>query len=98
MKRNYLVMILSLLTAVLSLPACGQQLGGSSVRIDQWEFSLDSAHWQQVTVPHSYNAIDGHSKKYYRGKGFYRLTLAPGKHAIRVTGDGAEDSVEKTGL
>lgn len=95
MKHKSLAMM-----ATLFLPFCAltawSQTAGNRQRLDHWEFSLDSAHWQQVTVPHSYNAIDGHSKKYYRGKGFYRLTLAPGKHAIRVTGDGVEDTVEKT--
>lgn len=49
---------------------------GSKVQnLGQWDFSLDSLSWEQVQVPHSYNAIDGHSIRYYRGKGYYRKEL-----------------------
>lgn len=40
-----------------------------------WEFSRDSTQWETVNIPHSTNAIDGHSKQYYRGKTFYRRTV-----------------------
>lgn len=82
MKHKSLTAVLSLLATVCSLTAWSQTAGNRQ-RLDQWEFSLDSAHWQQVTVPHSYNAIDGHSKKYYRGKGFYRLTLPLSKTDVQ---------------
>lgn len=54
---------------------CGQNLGWQSIRLTRWSFSLDSLSWHDVIVPHSYNALDGHSPKYYRGKGYYRQTL-----------------------
>lgn len=41
-----------------------------------WEFSLDSVKWERVSVPHSYNAIDGRSSHYYRGKGYYRTEFS----------------------
>ena len=46
-----------------------------------WEFSTDGEFWSQVSVPHSWNAIDGHSASYYRGKGRYRTSID-----IRETG------------
>ena len=41
----------------------------------EWEFSKDGIDWERVTVPHSYNAIDGRSAKYYRGPATYRRTI-----------------------
>ena len=41
----------------------------------QWSFSKDKANWQDVTVPHSYNNIDGQSKSYYRGWAYYKTLL-----------------------
>lgn len=49
----------------------------SSIKtLENWQFSSDSTSWASVTVPHSYNAIDGHSKSYYRGKGYYTTTVS----------------------
>lgn len=93
MKHKSLTAVLSLLAAVCSLTAWSQTAGSSCQRLDQWDFSLDSIHWQHVTVPHSYNALDGHSAKYYRGKGFYHLTLNLGKadisHPLMLQFEGA---------
>ena len=41
----------------------------------EWEFSKDGTDWERVTVPHSYNAVDGRSAKYYRGPATYRRTI-----------------------
>ena len=41
----------------------------------EWEFSKDGIDWERVTVPHSYNAVDGRSAKYYRGPATYRRTI-----------------------
>jgi len=41
----------------------------------EWEFSKDGTTWERVTVPHSYNAIDGRSAQYYRGPATYRRTI-----------------------
>ena len=29
--------------------------------LTEWEFSRDGDSWEKVTVPHSYNAVDGRS-------------------------------------
>ena len=42
----------------------------------RWEFSKDGKSWEKVTVPHSYNAIDGRSESYYRGKACYRTDIS----------------------
>lgn len=70
----------------------------------EWEFSKDGTGWDRVTVPHSYNAVDGRSAKYYRGPATYRRTIdikdpekpayllfegAAQKAAIRVNGQEA---------
>ena len=52
--------------------------------LTEWEFSKDGANWEAVTVPHSYNAVDGRSEKYYRGPATYRCSVDiddPGKPA-----------------
>jgi len=41
----------------------------------KWEFSKDGQSWEKVSVPHSYNAIDGRSESYYRGKACYRTSV-----------------------
>ena len=40
-----------------------------------WEFSEDGQSWEKVTVPHSYNGVDGRSASYYRGPATYRTTV-----------------------
>ena len=41
----------------------------------EWELSKDGTAWERVTVPHSYNAVDGRSARYYRGPATYRRTI-----------------------
>ena len=43
-----------------------------------WAFSKDKTTWEIVTVPHSYNNIDGQSKSYFRGEAYYKTTLPAG--------------------
>lgn len=66
-----------LLASFLALPAIamGQQLSPRTEALTDWQFSKDSANWNAVTIPHSYNSIDGLSAKYYRGKGWYKRTV-----------------------
>ena len=66
-----------LLSSFLALPAMamGQQLSPRTEALTDWQFSKDSANWNAVTIPHSYNSIDGLSAKYYRGKGWYKRTV-----------------------
>ena len=47
--------------------------------VADWQFSADSVAWEQVTVPHSYNAADGRTAKYYRGKAYYRRNFEMSK-------------------
>ena len=76
---------------------------GQTALVD-WEFSKDGTGWDRVKVPHSYNAVDGRSAKYYRGPATYRRTIdikepdkpayllfegAAQKAAIRVNGQEA---------
>lgn len=43
--------------------------------LSDWEFSVDGDNWTSVQVPHSYNAVDGHSPSYYRGRASYRTDI-----------------------
>ncbi len=43
-----------------------------------WAFSKDKTTWEIVTVPHSYNNIDGQSKSYFRGEAYYKTILPAG--------------------
>lgn len=60
--------------SALALVSCANK-GMQVEKLDKWNFSTDSLSWEQVSVPHSYNALDGHSVKYYRGKGYYSYNL-----------------------
>ena len=59
----------------LALMLSGLSLSATDTVLSQWQFSLDGKNWEPVTVPHSYNAIDGHSVSYYRGPAIYRISL-----------------------
>ena len=61
------------LSALLLLQGC---TGGRVTRLDDWQFSYDGASWEEVTVPHSCNGVDGRSPVYYRGETHYRRTVA----------------------
>lgn len=45
---------------------------------DNWLFSKDNIHWENVTLPHTWNAVDGMNGKgeYYRGGCFYAKEFA----------------------
>ena len=74
MKRHFLCAVLA---AVLFpvLPVEAQIRGFRQEQLKEWEFSKDGSSWEAVAVPHSYNAEDGHSQHYYRGKATYRCDL-----------------------
>jgi beta-galactosidase len=64
--------------ATVLLASCGSQNTERlvpGVPVTEWSFSLDGASWENVQIPHSYNAIDGHSEEYYRGEACYKTTL-----------------------
>ena len=42
--------------------------GAPQTNLTDWQFSKDGEQWEAVKVPHSYNAQDGPTEKYYRGK------------------------------
>ena len=62
--------------------------------LTQWSFSKDKTNWEEVTVPHSYNNIDGQSKSYYRGWAYYKTLLpaASGKGARYLIFEGVGQS------
>ena len=59
------------LVALVLLCACSAE-----TVLTEWQFSKDGEQWELVTVPHSYNALDGPTEHYYRGKAHYRRTVA----------------------
>jgi len=76
--------------AVLCASACT-----SEAELKDWEFSKDGENWETVTVPHSYNALDGPTQKYYRGKAHYRREIkVPGGKNAYVLFEGAAQAAE----
>ena len=63
--------------------------------LTDWQFSKDGAQWEDVTVPHSYNALDGPTAQYYRGTAHYRreVTVPKGKTAYLLF-EGAAQAAE----
>ena len=63
--------------------------------LKDWQFSQDGQQWEAVTVPHSYNAQDGPTQKYYRGKAHYRreVSFPSGKNAFLLF-EGAAQAAE----
>ena len=57
--------------------------------LSRWEFSIDGNQWEQVILPHSFNAVDGHSKEYYRGPARYRTVLGASRKASYILLEGA---------
>ena len=62
--------------------------------LTDWQFSKDGEQWENVMVPHSYNALDGPTQKYYRGKAHYRrkVTVPHGKTAFLLFEGAAQAS------
>ena len=63
--------------------------------LKDWQFSRDGEQWEAVTVPHSYNALDGPTQNYYRGKARYRrkVSFPSGKNAFLLF-EGAAQAAE----
>lgn len=74
MKRHLLCAVVAAMFFSV-LPMGAQIRGFRQEQLKEWEFSKDGSTWQTVQVPHSYNAEDGHSPYYYRGKATYRCDL-----------------------
>ncbi len=77
MKKSLLLFLVSAIALIdasaygpdwTDRPFCGLPLV-------HWSFSKDKTDWEEVTVPHSYNNIDGQSKSYYRGEAYYKTSL-----------------------
>ena len=69
MKRSLLsTMVLAALLCGCARPAPDalRYVPEGQTALSEWEFSKDGTNWETVTVPHSYNAVDGRSAKYYR--------------------------------
>ena len=66
---------LSLITACSEKNAEWTDRAFTGEPLEEWSFSIDGQTWEDVTIPHTYNATDGHSKEYYRGHAHYKTTL-----------------------
>ncbi len=46
-------------------------------RLDSWQFSKDRVNWEEVSIPHTWNALDGQDggNNYHRGTCYYRRTV-----------------------
>jgi beta-galactosidase len=78
MRLKMIAAVMGFLALSATLPLSAQIRGPHQERLTFWEFSKDGRSWQRVSVPHSYNALDGHSPEYYRGKATYRCDFRPG--------------------
>lgn len=63
--------LLTIAFLLLSSNVYSQIPGPETIELGEWSFSKDGTYWEKVSVPHSYNALDGHSAEYYRGKAHY---------------------------
>lgn len=83
-------------------PLGAQIRGFHQERLVNWEFSKDGSSWRDVSVPHSYNAQDGHSPSYYRGEAFYRCDIKPGDikrdHYVLFEGAAQAANVKVNGI
>ena len=62
---------------------CGQRRAWQQTELKQWNFSKNKTEWQQVSIPHSCNAMDGHSQSYYRGKAYYKKQIEFSKSDLK---------------
>ena len=91
MKKH---LFLLLLAALLSVVSCTQQAAWTDRPVPgkalvEWSFSKDGASWEKVSIPHSYNAQDGHSPSYYRGEAHYKTSLPKAKEPRYLLFEGA---------
>ena len=77
MTRNSISAAIAALLVALQ-PLGAQIRGFHQEKLVNWDFSKDGVTWRSVTVPHSYNAEDGHSPSYYRGEAVYKCDIKPG--------------------
>ncbi len=71
---------LRLWAAVIVMAAWAAGLHGQTrwTELKRWDFrKAGETAWTEVTLPHSCNAADGQSKRYYRGLTCYRTVVRP---------------------
>ncbi len=78
MRSRQIATVLAALSLLVAQGLEAQIRGTRQEQLKNWEFSKDGSSWSHVSVPHSYNAIDGHSPEYYRGEATYRCEFRPG--------------------
>jgi len=79
-------------TSRQSVEYTDRYVGGEA--LSEWEFSVDGTGWETVTLPHSYNALDGQTEKYYRGPARYRTTLKASEKASFLLLEGAAQAAK----
>lgn len=78
------IIVLSLLACLLCIPnANAQRRAWEQTELKNWSFSKDKVSWEEVSIPHSCNAIDGRTSNYYRGKAYYKCQLNFDKNDLK---------------
>ena len=75
MNRILCIALAALLCGCASRENAQRFVPKGQTPLTEWEFSKDGQDWETVAVPHSYNAVDGRSAKYYRGPATYRRSI-----------------------
>ena len=100
MRRN--ILFAAILAMISAISANAQIRGLRQVELKDWQFSKDGISWEDVTIPHSYNAEDGHSKAYYRGDATYktefRVNDAKADHFLVFEGAAQKAIVKVNGV
>ena len=68
-----------LFSLCLPVNATAQRIGWQQKELIHWNFNKQGETPHQVTLPHSCNALDGHSERYYRGTARYTRRIHIGK-------------------
>ena len=96
MNKLFITVALLVCAVACSVPGASDYTdrftGGKPV--SRWEFSIDGNEWEQVVLPHSFNAEDGHSKEYYRGPARYRTVLGASRKASYILLEGAAQAAK----
>jgi len=105
-KQCYKSIILLIFTCFYALSGFSQDNGRKMISLnDQWAFSKDKVSWENVKLPHTWNARDVMDDEpgYYRGVGWYKRKLNLGAVAknkqvfLRFSGANQETEVYVNG-